>query len=218
MLYHHAENGYFSHKARIRYPQWLARLPGQYSPEGTGSAIHYDLNTMAMKRFKNIPYVILFLNDQPVRVGCNTSQLTGLGKRKIIADRQLWVGCCLFDIVVTQVSNYLGIPSGRLHSLQSLVEIRNNIFSFINANRKPDQLVGDTRFESRLSRNSGMRHGSRRRNQGIHSTKTDGQAVHEFTSRFDSACNALSNQKKSKFDRVVIYYHDNLFLNRETNK
>jgi len=48
VLYHHAENGYFSHKARIRYPQWLARLPGQYSPEGTGSAIHYDLNTMAM--------------------------------------------------------------------------------------------------------------------------------------------------------------------------
>lgn len=93
-LYHYAENGYFSHKARIRYPQWLARLPGQYSPEGTGSAIHYDLNTMAMKRFKKIPYVILFLNDQPVRVGCNTSQLTGLGKRKIIADWQVWVACC----------------------------------------------------------------------------------------------------------------------------
>jgi hypothetical protein len=43
-------------------------LPGQHSPEGTGSAIHYDLNTMAMKRFKNILYVAEFAVDQSLAI------------------------------------------------------------------------------------------------------------------------------------------------------
>ena len=49
---------------------------------------------------------------------CNTSRMTGIGKRKIIVDRQLWVDCGRSENGNLLIANgyFLVISSGRLES------------------------------------------------------------------------------------------------------